>query len=90
MSRRLYVGNLSFDLKEDQLREIFGQAGGVERAEVMKDRWTGISRGFGFVDMMTEEDAQCAINELDGSNAMGRVIRVALAKPKSLLSTAGA
>ena len=83
MSRRLYVGNLSFDISEDRLRELFAHAGGVERAEIVKDRMTGVSRGFGFVDMITEEDAECAIADLNGTDAMGRVLRVALAKPKS-------
>ena len=82
MSRRLYVGNLSFDINEDKLREVFAQVGGVERAEIMKDRWSGVSRGFGFVDMITEEDALCAIAELNGTDAMGRLMRVAVAKPK--------
>ncbi len=82
MSRRLYVGNLSFEMNEEKLREIFAQVGGVERAEIIKDRWTGVPRGFGFVDMITEEDAQDAIAELNGCDALGRVIRVAHAKPK--------
>jgi RNA recognition motif-containing protein len=64
--RRLYAGNLNFDLGDDALREIFARAGGVERAEVMKDRWTGLSRGFAFVEMITAEDAETAINELNG------------------------
>jgi RNA recognition motif-containing protein len=82
MTRRLYVGNLSFELNEANLREVFARAGGVERAEIVKDRWTGVSRGFGFVDMMTEEDAECAIAELNGAEAMGRAMRVAPAKPR--------
>lgn len=82
MSRRLYAGNLNFDLDDAGLREVFRRAGGVENAEVMKDRWTGLSRGFGFVEMMTAEDAQAAITELDGTEVMGRTLRVALAKPR--------
>jgi RNA recognition motif-containing protein len=80
--RRLYAGNLNFDLDDDSLRELFARVGGVERAEVMKDRWTGLSRGFAFVDMMTAEDAEAAINELNGAEIMGRVLKVALAKPR--------
>jgi RNA recognition motif-containing protein len=80
--RRLYAGNLHFDLDDDSLRELFARAGGVERAEVMKDRWTGLSRGFAFVDMMTAEDAEAAITELNGAEVMGRVLKVALAKPR--------
>ena len=83
MARRLYVGNLSFDTSEAQLRALFAKAGGVECAEIVKDRWTGASRGFGFVEMITEEDAEYAIAELDGSNEFGRALRVAAAKPRS-------
>jgi len=80
MSRRVYVGNLNFEMTDGLLRETFAKAGGVENAEVIKDRWTGISRGFGFVEMMTTEDAEAAIGELNGSEVMGRVLRVAFAK----------
>jgi len=82
MSRRLYVGNLHFEISDAALRETFARVGGVEAAEVIKDRWTGTSRGFGFVEMMTGEDAEVAIGELDGFAVMGRVLRVALAKPR--------
>jgi RNA recognition motif-containing protein len=82
MSRRLYAGNLNFEMTDVALREAFARIGGVENAEVIKDRWTGISRGFGFVEMMTAEDAEAAISELDGSEVMGRILRVALAKPR--------
>jgi RNA recognition motif-containing protein len=80
--RRLYAGNLNFDLDDEALKELFGRTGGVERAEVMKDRWTGLSRGFAFVDMMTAEDADTAIAELNGLEVMGRMLRVAIAKPR--------
>ncbi|MGH7932271.1 MAG: RNA recognition motif domain-containing protein [Candidatus Binataceae bacterium] len=80
--RRLYTGNLHFEVTDAALRDIFARVGGVEHAEVMKDRWTGLSRGFGFVDMMTAEDAETAIGELDGAEMMGRTLRVALAKPR--------
>ena len=83
MARRLYVGNLSFNLTEAALRSIFARSGGVERAEIVTDRLTGMSRGFGFVEMMTQEDAESAIEELDGVEAMGRTLRVALAKPRT-------
>lgn len=82
MSRRLYVGNLHFEMSDLALRETFARVGGVETAEVIKDRWTGTSRGFGFVEMMTGEDAEAAIGELDGLAVMGRSLRVALAKPR--------
>jgi cold-inducible RNA-binding protein len=80
--RRLYAGNLNFDLDDEALKELFARAGGVERAMVMKDRWTGLSRGFAFVDMMTAEDADAAIAELNGLEVAGRVLKVAIAKPR--------
>ena len=82
MSRRVYVGNLSFEMNDLLLRETFARVGGVEAAEVVKDRWTGISRGFGFGEMITIEDAETAVNELNGLEVMGRMLRVALAKPR--------
>ena len=66
MNRRVYAGNLNFEMTDILLRQTFARVGGVENAEVIKDRWTGISRGFGFVEMMTTEDAEAAIGELDG------------------------
>jgi len=90
MARRLYVGNLSFNLTETALRTIFAPSGGVERAEIVTDRWTGRSRGFGFVEMMTQEDAEAAIAELNGVEAMGRSLRVALAKPRESQANIGA
>ena len=80
MGRRVYVGNLNFEMTDVLLRETFAKVGGVENAEVIKDRWTGISRGFGFVEMMTAEDAEAAISEMDGAEVMGRLLRVAYAK----------
>ena len=87
MSRRVYVGNLSFEMTDLLLRETFARVGGVEAAEVVKDRWTGISRGFGFVEMITVEDAETVVDELNGSEVMGRMLRVALAKPRRAAST---
>jgi len=69
-------------MSDTALRETFARVGGVETAEVVKDRLTGTSRGFGFVEMMTGEDAEAAIGELDGVAIMGRLLRVALAKPR--------
>lgn len=86
--RRLYTGNLHFEITDTALHDIFARVGGVEHAEIMKDRWTGLSRGFGFVDMMTAEDAEAAITELDGAEVMGRRLRVALAKPRDNLRRA--
>jgi RNA recognition motif-containing protein len=84
MNRRVYAGNLNFEMTDILLRQTFARVGGVENAEVIKDRWTGISRGFGFVEMMTTEDAEAAIGELDGFEVMGRALRVALAKPRDM------
>jgi RNA recognition motif-containing protein len=89
MSRRLYVGNIHFEMSDTALRQTFSQVGGVENVEIIKDRWTGTSRGFGFVEMITAEDATAAIGELDGVAVMGRAIRVALAKPKGAERSSG-
>ena len=80
MSRRLDAGNLNFEMSDTTLRDTFARVGGVEMAQVVKDRWTGGSRGYGFVEMMTGEDAEAAIGALDGHAVMDRVLRVALAK----------
>ena len=90
MGRRLYVGNLSFNTSDALLRESFARVGGVESVEVIRDRWTGVSRGFGFVEMVTFEDAETAIDELDGFELMGRMLRVALAKPRNTDRPTGA
>ena len=82
MSTRLYAGNLNFEMTDDSLRTTFARIGGVENAEVVRDRWTGISRGFGFVEMMTGEDAAEAVGELNGCEIMGRELKVAPAKPR--------
>ena len=84
MNRRVYAGNLNFEMTDILLRQTFARVGGVENAEVIKDRWTGISWGFGFVEMMTTEDAEAAIGELDGFEVMGRALRVAHAKPRDM------
>src|ERR1700691_5421726 len=81
MSKRLYAGNLHFDMTDAALQQVFGCVGGVEKAEVIKDRATGLSRGFGFVELITIEDSEAAIAELDGADVMGRILRVAPAKP---------
>ena len=77
MSARLYVGNLSYYTTEDTLRELFGADGRqVEDAAIITDRETGRSRGFGFVTMSTPQEAQAAMDELDGRDVDGRNIRV--------------
>ncbi len=82
MSRRIYVGNLNFEVGDSALREVFSRIGAVRSAEVIKDRWTGVSRGFGFVEMTTEEAAESALAQLSGVEIMGRPARLAIAKPR--------
>jgi RNA recognition motif-containing protein len=82
MGKNLYVGNLSFDIDDSALEQLFSAHGTVESAKVIKDRDTGRSRGFGFVEMSTDEEAQAAIAALDGQEAEGRPIKVNEAKPR--------
>lgn len=82
MSKKIYVGNLSFQTDEAGLRSLFGQHGDVISATVVTDRETGRSRGFGFVEM-DGPDADKAIRELDGRDLDGRAIRVNEARPKT-------
>jgi RNA recognition motif-containing protein len=76
MGRRLYVGNLSYNTTEMALREAFGQVGTVADAKVVMDRETGRPRGFAFVEMSTEQEAQEAIQQLNGRELDGRAINV--------------
>lgn len=82
MSSKLYVGNLSFDTGEAELQELFAGQGEVLNANVITDRETGRSRGFGFVEMANEESAQNAIQNLDGREFQGRNLKVNMAKPR--------
>jgi RNA recognition motif-containing protein len=82
MSSNLYVGNLSFDVREEELRELFAAHGQVVSAKVITDRETGRPRGFGFVEMAQAEDAQKAIQNLDGKEFMGRPLKVNIAQPR--------
>jgi RNA recognition motif-containing protein len=86
---KLYVGNLSFQTSSHELEEIFAGIGSVESATVVEDRETGRSRGFGFVEMASQEDGQKAIAELDGSEQAGRNIKVNEAKPRENRSGGG-
>ena len=83
MSKKLYVGNLSFRTTSDELRELFAQAGTVESASVIEDRETGRSRGFGFVEMANDEEAAAAIAQFNGKDLGGRNLTVNEAKPKT-------
>jgi RNA recognition motif-containing protein len=81
MNKKLYVGSLSYDTTEDGLKELFSKAGTVESATVIVDKFSGRSKGFGFVEMSTEEEAQKAIDEFNGKELDGRTIIVNEARP---------
>ena len=76
MARKLYVGNLPFSSTEEDLRDVFGRHGTVDSVAVITDRETGRPRGFAFVEMSNDGEAQAAIQDLDGTNLDGRDIRV--------------
>ena len=82
MSMKLYVGNLSFETSSENLRQHFTQAGTVETATVVEDRDTGRSRGFGFVEMATQEEGEAAIARFNGNDLNGRNLTVNVAKPR--------
>ena len=82
MNKKLYVGGLPYAVTEDKLQEIFSAHGTVESARVITDRFTGRSRGFGFVEMSSEEEAQTAIDTLNGSELEGRTLTVNEARPQ--------
>src|SRR6185436_510646 len=82
MSTKLYVGNLSFQTTENDLQTMFGEAGTVQSVSIIEDRETGRSRGFGFVEMTTAEEAQAAIASFDGKEIDGRNLKVNEAKPR--------
>ena len=82
MSTKLYVGNLAFGVTSDDLHEHFAQAGTVESAKVVEDRDTGRSRGFGFVEMASSEEAMAAIEQFNGQDFDGRNLVVNEARPR--------
>ena len=82
MSTKLYVGGLPYSVTEQQLNELFAQQGTVSSAKVITDKFTGQSRGFGFVEMSTTEEAQKAISALNGTQLDGRSLTVNEAKPQ--------
>src|SRR5215208_1224380 len=82
MGRRLYVGNLSYNVDSSSLEQLFSQHGSVSSAEVISDRDTGRSKGFGFVEMSSDEEAQAAIAALNGQEHDGRALTVYEAKPR--------
>ena len=83
MGRKLYVGNLSYDVTDSALEQMCAQYGTVESAQVIMDRDTGRSKGFGFVEMKTDQEAQAAITGLNGQLSGGRSLTVNEAKPKT-------
>ena len=79
---KIYVGNLSFDITEDELREVFAEHGEVSRVTLITDKRTGESKGFGFIEMPVQSEAQAAIQSLDGHSVNGRDIKVTQARPR--------
>jgi RNA recognition motif-containing protein len=82
MDTKLYVGNLSYGTTEDTLRELFGTAGTVESIDMIKDRYTGQMKGFAFVTMTTQEEAENAIKTLNGKVVDNRELKVNIARPR--------
>ncbi|MGE5452963.1 MAG: RNA recognition motif domain-containing protein [Acidobacteriota bacterium] len=82
MENKLYIGNLSYNMRDDSLQQHLAEFGHVTSAKVMMDRETGRSKGFGFVEMSSAEEAQAAIRGLHGQSVDGRALVVNLAKPR--------
>jgi cold-inducible RNA-binding protein len=82
VAKKMYVGNLSYGANEDELRRIFEEFGNVVSAQVIMDRETGRSKGFAFVEMSSDQEAQAAITALDGKEIGGRVLKVNEARPR--------
>ncbi len=81
MQTKVYVGNLSFDASEESLRELFSQAGEIVSVNIITDKMSGRSKGFGFIEFKTAEETKAAIEKFNGYNFLGRDIRVNEAKP---------
>jgi cold-inducible RNA-binding protein len=82
MGKRLYVGNLTYEVTDSTLEQMFAPHGTVKSAQVIMDRDAGRSKGFGFVEMSTDQEAQVAIRELNGKQVEGRALTVNEAKPR--------
>lgn len=82
MSKKIYAGNLPFSLEEEALRSLFSEFGAVDSVNIIIDRNTGRSKGFGFVEMADDDEAKKAIEELNGKDVSGRNIKVSEAKPQ--------
>jgi cold-inducible RNA-binding protein len=89
MGKKLYVGNLSYSVSSSDLEQMLSQFGTVVSAEVISDRMTGQSKGFGFVEMGSDDEAQAAIAALDGKDHNGRALTVNEAKPREARSGGG-
>src|SRR3954454_17112168 len=89
MGRKIYVGNLSYNVTSSDREQLFGQHGQVQSAEVIQDRESGRSKGFGFVEMGSDEEATAAINALNGAEHDGRNLTVNEARPKEPRSGGG-
>jgi RNA recognition motif-containing protein len=89
MGRKLYVGNLPYSTNEDELRELFSRAGGVDTVSVIRDNATGRARGFAFVEMASDADAQKAVTELNGTQLGGRTLAINEARPKPAFGGGG-
>ena len=89
MAKKLYVGNLPYSVTEEQLREMFSQVGEIADAAVVTDRYTGQSKGFAFVEMVSDEAAQAAIDKFDGQDMDGRAMVVNEARPREDRSGGG-
>ena len=83
MSAKLFVGNLSFETTSDEIRDLFSEVGPVESCQVITDRDTGRSKGFGFVEMNSKAEANAAKEKFDGQDLHGRALKVDEAKPKT-------
>ena len=89
MATKLFVGNLPFNTTPEELENVFGQSGSVTSVNIITDKFTGRSRGFGFVEMGTEEEAQAAVENLHGHEMQGRPLTVNEAKPQQPRSGGG-
>ena len=79
----IYVGNLSFDLTEDELRQAFGSYGQVDSVKIIMDRYSGRSKGFAFIEMANDDEGRAAIAEMNGKELKGRPLKVDEARPRN-------
>ncbi len=89
MGTKVYVGNLSYETSQSDLETMFGAHGTVESAQIIMDRATGRSKGFGFIEMSSDDEAKAAIGALDGNECGGRALKVNEAKPRENRSGGG-